>query len=406
MSDLSHMKNNGILEPPAQEYLARRAKVNNVLQEKGLEGMVFFSSASIFYLTGSALIPTERPIAYIYRSDGESTLFVPLLELEHAQDSGGLYQVESYPEYPDERHPMHYLADVLGKMKLASAAIAADGGGYPGIFGYRGPSLTDVCPELQITMLPQLINELKIYKSAHEIRLMKESARWGHFAHTLLQEYTHAGLSELEVVNRASSEATSAMLRTLGPYFRLSGVDNPACYARYRGQIGPHSYFPHSVPINAVFKTGDTLVTGAVASVLGYRSELERVMFVGEPSQKQEHFYNLAIQAQDAAFAAIKPGKLCSEVDAEMRRFFRENKLEEYWRHHTGHAIGTGAHEAPFFDIGDHTLIEPGMCFTVEPGLYVKGLGGFRLSDTLVVTEDGFELITYYARNIESLICR
>jgi Xaa-Pro dipeptidase len=90
-------------------------------------------------------------------------------------------------------------------------------------------------------------------------------------------------------------------------------------------------------------------------------------------------------------------------VDGAVMRYFEDNDLLPYWRQHTGHAIGLRNHEAPFLDLGDHTPIEPGMVFTVEPGLYDDELGGFRHSDTAVVTEDGIELLTSYPSDLESL---
>ncbi len=376
-----------------------------MLNEKKLEGMVFLSASSIFYLTGSALIQTERPVVYVLRTDGESSLIVPRLELEHAGHHTKNCKIYCYPEYPTDSHPMEHLKTLIADMKLGQSAIAADGDGYPPVDGYKGPKLSEMFLEMKITFMPRFITELKIYKSPFEIKLMKESARWGNLAHTLLQEYTKAGLNEIDVSGRASRDATAVMMKTLGPGYKMTSYDGRGASAGYRGQIGPNSYFPHSATAGIVFKKGDTLVTGAGASIQGYHSELERVMFVGEPSKEQEKFYNYAVMAQDAAFEAIKPGAKCSDVDKAMMGFFKEYDLMEYWRHHTGHSIGTGGHEAPFFDIGDDSLIEPGMCFTVEPGIYVEGLGGFRLSDTLVVTETGFELITYYPRAIDMVLC-
>ena len=86
-----------------------------------------------------------------------------------------------------------------------------------------------------------------------------------------------------------------------------------------------------------------------------------------------------------------------------MLGYFEENDLLPLWRQHTGHAIGLRNHEAPFLDVGDHTPVEPGMVFTIEPGVYQEGLGGFRHSDTVVVTDDGIEILTDYPRDIESL---
>ncbi len=109
------------------------------------------------------------------------------------------------------------------------------------------------------------------------------------------------------------------------------------------------------------------------------------------------------VEVQRVAFENIRPGVKCSDVDRAVRRFFKEKGLLDYWRHHTGHGIGLEYHEAPFFDIGDNRELKPGMVMTVEPGIYVKGLGGFRHSDTVVVVEDGIEIITNYPRDLESL---
>jgi Xaa-Pro dipeptidase len=99
----------------------------------------------------------------------------------------------------------------------------------------------------------------------------------------------------------------------------------------------------------------------------------------------------------------MRAGVKCSDVDNAVRAYYEKNNLMTYWRHHSGHAIGLRYHEGPFLDSGDDTLIEPGMVFTVEPGLYAPSLGGFRHSDTVVVTQDGIEILTYYPRDLASL---
>ena len=126
-------------------------------------------------------------------------------------------------------------------------------------------------------------------------------------------------------------------------------------------------------------------------------------MVIGEPTDEQRRMFDHMVALQDIAFDAIKPGARCSDVDKAVRAYFDEHDLMPYWRHHTGHAIGLRYHEGPFLDTGDDTEIVPGMVFTVEPGLYSPELGGFRHSDTAVVTEDGIELVTYYPRDLESL---
>jgi Xaa-Pro aminopeptidase len=154
---------------------------------------------------------------------------------------------------------------------------------------------------------------------------------------------------------------------------------------------------------NVKLKAGDVLVTGAGADIWGYGSELERAMVMGEPSTEQERYFNLMLGAQTLALDTIKPGIKCSDVDRAVHAYFDEHDLNANWRHHTGHAKSTLIHEAPFLDTGDDRIIEIGMVFTVEPGIYVPGFAGFRHSDTVAVTATGIEFITYYPRDLERL---
>ena len=387
----------------ASERADRRKQVEQRLQNEGLNGAVIFSPTSIFYLVGFHFIPTERPMALVLK-DGTTTLFVPRLEQEHAEKISDADVVRSYPEYPSELHPLHRFADLLRELGLATASIGVDADGYASSWGYRGPRLSQVVPEAKITPgVGQWIEEMRMCKSDQELALIRESCRWGNLAHVLLQRYSVPGAREIDISMRATAEATSAMIDTLGPIYRSAG--SATASAGFRGQIGANSALPHAVTINATLKPGDTLVTGAGADIYGYHSELERTMFVGEPNAEQRRFFDYMLQAQDLAISLIRPGIPCSSVEREMQRFYQENGITPYTRHHTGHNIGLQGHEMPFLDLGDETVLAPGMLFTIEPGFYVEGLGGFRHSDTIVVTENGSESLTYYPRDLDSLIC-
>jgi Xaa-Pro aminopeptidase len=126
-------------------------------------------------------------------------------------------------------------------------------------------------------------------------------------------------------------------------------------------------------------------------------------MVIGKASDEQRRLFEHMLALQETAFSAIQPGIPCAEVDRAVRGYYEKHNLMRYWRHHSGHAIGLRYHDGPFLDMGDHTMILPGMVFTVEPGLYVSEIGGFRHSDTVVVTDDGIEILTYYPRDLESL---
>ncbi len=386
---------------PPSEFATRRARLAEHLAAEGLSGVVLFDNYYILYYSSFAFIPTERPMAFVMTAKGEAGLFVPRLELEHAKSKTGFDRVASYVEYPDNPHPMQHLRQMLTDMGIG-ARIGADSDGYPWIFGYRGPTLSELTGAT-VVPVTAFVEDSMMVKSPAEIALIRESVTWGHLAHVLLQRYTKVGATETEVSLRASNDATLAMMDAIGPLYAAQSTYGSGASAGYRGQIGRNAAIPHALANNIAFQPGDVLVTGAGAPVWGYNSELERTMFVGQPSDEQRRMFDHMKNAQEVAFAALRPGARCSDVDKAVRAYYEQNDLMPYWKHHSGHAIGLRYHEAPFLDSGDHTELKPGMLFTVEPGLYAAGLGGFRHSDTVLITQDGMEMLTYYPRDIESL---
>jgi Xaa-Pro dipeptidase len=254
-----------------------------------------------------------------------------------------------------------------------------------------------------VTPLGDAIEAMLAVKSPAEVALIRESARWCEHAHRLLQEYTTPGTTEAQASLRASHEATLAMLDALGSAYGGQQASSDGATAGYRGQIGQRSAWAHAVAHNIEFREGDVLVTETSAPIWGYNAELERALVIGTPSAKMRDLFSHMVEAQQIAFDAFRPGATCADVDGAVLRYFTDNDLLPYWRQHVGHAIGLRNHEAPFLDVGDHTPIEPGMVFTIEPGVYSSELGGFRHSDTIVVTSDGVDILTDYPRDLESL---
>ncbi|MBB6098582.1 Xaa-Pro aminopeptidase [Deinobacterium chartae] len=388
---------------PAEET---RARARGLMERLGgeVDAVVLFDDQYIQYYTAFAFIPTERPVALLIGADGERTLLVPRLEFEHARNHGHAETVESYREFPDARHPLLQFGDLLEARGLGAARIGIDQDGYPNVMGYWGPALSEVVPGAQLRRITRTVDRQMAIKSDLEVRIIRESCRWGARAHELLQAYTRPGVTETEVENRATAEATAEMTAALAPHYRGKNRWIQGALALYRGQIGRNGALPHALNVNAVFQAGDTLVTGAGAGLWGYLSELERTMFIGEPGPQQRRYFDLMMGAQDLAFSLLQPGARCSEVDGAVREYYRSNGLEGHWRHHTGHGLGQRIHESPFLDIGDDTVLEAGMVLSVEPGIYDADWGGFRHSDTVLITESGMERLTLYPRELEALI--
>ena len=389
-----------MIAPISAEERADRARTVFNYVGADVAALVLFDDQFIQYYTDFVFHPTERPVALIISCEGERTLFVSELEREHAAQAGQLEHVITYPEYPGKEHPLELLCQHLNVQGVAHHLIGVDHDGYPPVMGYTGPPLSE---RLRIERVSAGLDRQLSLKSAHEIALIRESARWGHRAHELLQAYTAPGKTETEVEGQATREATQEMNAALGPDFKSRNRWLGGAVALYRGQVGVNSALPHAVNINATFAVGDTLVTGAGAGVYGYLSELERTMFLGAPNAEQRTYFAHMLALQDLAFERLRPGVTCARIDEALRGYYEREGLTSFWRHHVGHSLGQRIHESPFLDIGDETVLEPSMVLSVEPGLYIPGLGGFRHSDTVLITATGIEKLTDYPRDIHSL---
>ena len=383
----------------ADEFAGRRRRLLEHALAVGASGYVVFGPDYVHYFTGFWFLSNERPIVYLQNGDGDDAIFVPEFEVERTRAEGDFARIESYAEYPGRVHPMRTLARVAADLGL-QATIAADQDGYPGILGYRGPTLGEATGA-RVVAVDDCVEALMARKSPAEVELIRESGRWCAFAHARLQHYTRAGGTEAEASLEAQRDTTLAMLEAHGSRGLLGSGDGAK--AGFRGQIGKRSAWAHAVAHNIRFARGDVLVTETGAPVWGYQAELERAMVIGEPTDTHRFLFDHMLASQQVAFDAIRPGATCADVDGAVLRYFERNDLMPYWRQHTGHGTGLRNHEAPFLDVGDSTPLEPGMVFTIEPGLYDDEVGGFRHSDTVAVTDNGWDLLTDYPSDLESL---
>lgn len=382
-------------------YERKKEKLWKLLKKKDLEALCLFSPTFIYNLTGFPFIPTERPVAYLLTENKESVV-IPRLEKEHVEYRDvELDEVITYPDYPGEKHPMEFVEEMITEHDLEK--IGVDHDGYGSGYGYFGPTLSELI-DTEIENVRLDLEEFFAVKEKEEIELIEESAKWANLALNHLMEETEPGISEIQASMRASMKASEAMIRTYGTEFEQTGMGAFPVSTGYRGQVGKESSLPHALALNKTIKEGDVLINGSGPSVGGYSSELERTWIVGKPTEKQEKYFELMVQAQDIAFDEIEAGKVFSEVDEAVRAFYEKQGIEETWRHHTGHGLGTRIHEPPFIDIGEDWLLKENMVLSVEPGIYLKDYAGFRHSDTVVVKKNGCKLLTYFPRDLENNI--
>ncbi len=388
-----------------KEYEKRLRNVRDELAKRKLDALYLTNGTSFLYLTGYSYIPTERPAALVIPLEQEITFMGPRLEKDHIPLKTTLIKnIKTYSDYPGKKHPIEHFATFLKELGLKRKKIGIDNpAGAAGIWGYKGPSIAEKLPKTKFVEAKDIVEKMRIIKSKEEIELLRKSAKWANLVHTLLQEYTEPGLWDVDIALRTSHEASMIMKKTLGPEYEPCKRSFSPAVAGFRGQVGPMSAIPHSISTRRTIREGDVVITGVGADIGGYSSELERTMIIGEPTEKQRKYFEVMFEAQKAAFASFKPGAKCSDVDKAARKVIEKAGYQELMRHHTGHGLGLEGHEPPWLDIGDDTIMKPGMVFSCEPGIYKPGYAGFRHSDTIVITADGAEIMTYYPRDIESL---
>jgi Xaa-Pro aminopeptidase len=246
-----------------------------------------------------------------------------------------------------------------------------------------------------------LVESLRRVKSAVEISCIQLSCDWASRAHKRMQAAIVPGKTEMECYMPSAAETLFEMVHEM-PGWRPRGFNGSGLTAMF--VAGRSTAMPHGYVKGHGIQKGDVLVSEAGADIDGYLSELERTMIVGEPTTEQERAFAAMLALQTRAIEVMAPGVTAGEVELATVILAEELGVQDWLRHHVGHSIGLEGHEAPFLDRGDEAVLEPGMVFTVEPGVYVKDLGGFRHSDTVVITEDGRRVMTDYPRELKELI--
>ncbi|MFC4437070.1 MULTISPECIES: M24 family metallopeptidase [Natrialbaceae] len=383
---------------PKSEYRERKQKLLERAKADGYDGLVLFGSLNIHYVSGMYHLPTERPVA-LGLTDERVEAVVPRLEREHAaRDEFLIDDVISYFDYP-QGEPMKSVAEICDRLGIADGTIAVDSDGSPARNGYTGPALSELVDA--DVGVEEYVTDMRETKSDREIELIREASVWANLGHQLLQERIEVGRRPIEVRAEVEAEAVKTMLDTLGNRYEMRTWANPMQCMFTTGDV---TALPHNKDQTTRIERGDNIVTIVKPNVGGYTTELERTMFVGEASDDQRTYFEIMKESQEIAIDAIEPGVEYAAVEEAVVNYYEEQGVAEYTQHHVGHNIGMEGHERPFLDVDQEGEIRPGELFTVEPGFYVPDLGGFRHSDTVLVTENGTETLTYYPRDLESLI--
>jgi Xaa-Pro aminopeptidase len=233
------------------------------------------------------------------------------------------------------------------------------------------------------------VEKLRAVKDTDELCLMRETAELISAVFRRVLSKIRPGMTELAI----AAEIEHGIKRRGG-----SGQSFETIVAS-----GPRSAWAHARPTSKLLGKNELVVLDQGAILRGYCSDMTRTVFLGKASRKVRGLYTAVLEAQEAGKQAIRPGVTAGDVDKAARNTFKRAKLDRYFTHSTGHGLGLEVHEMPRLGKGDKTILEEGMILTVEPGVYLEGLGGIRIEDDVVVTSRGAVVLTTAPRDFLEL---
>jgi Xaa-Pro dipeptidase len=361
---------------------SRFDRLNAALRASGLDAVILNPGPTLTHLTGLHFHLMERPVVLILARDQDPAIVLPELELQKVASLPYKLQVFAYPENPSEWD---------NAFRSATQALGLDGkriGVEPRqlrLLEFR--HVRSGAPEADYPDASEVLAGLRLRKDPQEVEMMRRAVKIAQAALEAALPSIKIGMTEREL----SAELVVQLLR--------HGSDSELPFAPIVSG-GPNGANPHASPGDRKLQAGDLLVVDWGAAHAGYISDLTRTFAVGEVEDEYLKIHRIVQEANAAGRRAAKPGASCAAVDKAAREVIEQAGYGIYFTHRTGHGIGMEAHEDPYMRGDNLQRLEPGMAFTVEPGIYLPERNGVRIEDNVVITETGADVLSDMPREI------
>ncbi|MEV0319346.1 M24 family metallopeptidase [Streptomyces sp. NPDC050658] len=361
----------------ADDYRARMDRAAADAADAGLAGVLVAPGPDLTWLTGyRPTAATERLTVLVLAAGQDPVLVVPTLEAPDAARSAGAGAL-TLRDWTDGKDPYAVTApllDVDGRFGISDNAWAMH------LIGFQKE-----LPGTSYVSLTEALPMLRAVKDAAELERLTAAGAAADATYEEILKVAFAGRRETDV---------AADLADLLQQFGHSQVDFTVVGS------GPNGANPHHEAGDRVIERGDMVVLDFGGLLDGYGSDTSRTVHVGGPTAEEQRVHDLVRAAQEAGCAAVRPGAACQDVDRAARAVIADAGYGEYFIHRTGHGIGVTTHEPPYMIEGEELPLVPGMCFSVEPGIYLPGRFGVRIEDIVTVTEDGGRRLNTTAREL------
>ncbi|ANZ23443.1 peptidase M24 [Rhodococcus sp. WB1] len=360
------------------DYAARMARVVRVAVGAGLDGVLLTPGPDLVWLTGyRPTAITERLTVLVLRPDRQPTMVVPALERPDAEAADGAAAV-SFVEWTDGTDPYRLVGALLAPSRTYGISDSA--------WAMHLLGLQRQVPHSSYVAVTEGMPMLRAVKDAGELARLTAAGAAADAVFEQIVRTRFAGRRELEV-----AAELAGLLRRFGH----EQVDFTVVGS------GPNGANPHHEAGDRVIEPGDTVVLDFGGLMFGYGSDTTRTVSVGEPTPEVRQVHEIVRRAQQAAVEAVRPGVSCQHIDRVARSVISEAGYGEQFIHRTGHGIGVTTHEPPYIVEGEQQPLVPGMCFSIEPGIYLAGRFGIRIEDIVTVTADGCRRLNTTSHELE-----
>lgn len=359
----------------------RITQLEKWLQEQDISFALISSTPNLFYLSNFYTTPHERLVALGVFPEGEPFLVCPKMELTNAKRAGWDYELIGYS---DTDHPWDLIQRAVQKRCSSIHSIAIE---KQHLTFERGEQLKILFQHAEIKGVEQIVNKLRLIKDETEISILREAAKLADFGVEVGVHALSEGKTELEIIAAIEYELKKKGVRQMSfSTMVLTGVKTA---------------LPHGAPSLDQIQKGDLVLFDLGVIVDGYCSDITRTIAYYDINDKQREIYETVHKAQLAAIAVSKLGTEIGRLDQVAREIITEAGYGEFFTHRIGHGLGIDVHEFPSMNATNKDRLQAGMTFTIEPGIYVPDLGGVRIEDDLLITDNGVDVLTKYPKELQ-----
>jgi Xaa-Pro dipeptidase len=355
----------------------RLIQLDTEMHRQGLDTSIITDPKHIYYLTGFASDPHERFLGLVLSHGEEPVLIVPALDAEAAH---AVSSVRNIITHSDTDHPYALLKKQLGESRH-SLGIEKDQ-----LTVSRFEQLQETIGAQSYHDIGPILQRMRVKKTSEEIVRMK------HAIH-LIEEVLRQGLTRVQV-----GVTEIELVSELEYLMKKIGADGPSFETMVLS--GPNTALPHGSAGQRKIQNGDLLMFDMGVFANGYASDITRTFAIGDISKELSNIYNTVLSANLQGIQSIRPGITLASIDNAARNVVNLAGYGPQFMHRLGHGLGMDVHEYPSVHGNNMDLVQAGMVFTIEPGIYVSGLGGVRIEDDIVVTEDGVEVLTSFPKEL------